>query len=235
MWKEGQATWEEYRNVVRVCRDAMRKAKVHLELSLGRNVKNNKKSFFKYIGSKRKTRENVGRLLKEVGALVTEDAEKAETLNAFFASVFSAKAGPQESQAPEVKKKAYRKGDLPLVEEDCVRDHLSNLDSHKSLDPDGMHQRVLRELADVIVEPLSIIFERSWRKGEVPEDWRKVNVTPIFEKGKKEDPGNYRPVRLTSIPGKVMEQLILEAIIKQWKKRRLSGVVSMDSPRGNHA
>jgi len=49
----------------------------------------------------------------------------------------------------------------------------------------------------------------------VPEDWRKANVTPIFKKDKKEDPGNYRPVSLTSIPGKVMEQLILEVIIKQ--------------------
>jgi len=34
MWREGQATWEEYRNVVKACRDAMRKVKVHLELNL---------------------------------------------------------------------------------------------------------------------------------------------------------------------------------------------------------
>ena len=51
--------------------------------------------------------------------------------------------------------------------------------------PEGMHPRVLRELADVIAEPLSIIFERSWRTGEVPEDWRKASVTSIFKKGKK--------------------------------------------------
>ena len=70
--------------------------------------------------------------------------------------------------------------------------------------PDGMYSRVLRELADDIAEPLSIIFERSWRTGEVPEDWRRASVTSIFKKGKKEDPGNYRLLSLTSIPRKVM-------------------------------
>jgi len=212
-WKEGLAPWEEYRNVVRACRDATRKAKVHLELNLARNVKDNKKRFFKYIGSKWKTRDDVEPLLNEVGALVTEDAKKAELLNA-FASVFNAKAGPQKSQTLEVREVACRKDDLPLVKEDCVRDHLSNLDAHKSMGPDVMHPQVLRKLADVIAEPLFIIFERSWRTGEVPEDWRKASVTPIFKKGRKEDPGNYRPVSLTSIPGKIMEQLIMEVVIK---------------------
>jgi len=80
---------------------------------------------------------------------------------------------------------------------------------------------VLRELADVIAEPLSIIFERSWRTGEVPEYWRKANVTPIFKKDKKEDPGNYRPVSLTSIPGKMMEQFMLEVIIKQVEEQKV--------------
>jgi len=74
-----------------------------------------------------------------VGTLVTEDAEKAELLNAFFVSVFSAKAGPQESQPLEVREEAWRKDDLLLVKEDCVRDHLHNLDAHKSVGPHGMH------------------------------------------------------------------------------------------------
>ncbi|GAB0179025.1 mitochondrial enolase superfamily member 1 [Grus japonensis] len=49
---------------------------------------------------------------------------------------------------------------------------------------------------------------------EVPDDWRLANVMPIYNKSPKEDPGNYRPVSLTSVPGKVMEQFILGALTK---------------------
>jgi len=108
-------------------------------LNLARYVTDNKKGFFNYISSKRKTRENVGPLLNEVGVLVTEDAEKAELLNASFASAFTAKASCWASQALEVREEACREDDIPLVEEDCVRDHLSNLDTHKSMGSDGMH------------------------------------------------------------------------------------------------
>ena len=73
---------------------------------------------------------------------------------------------------------------------------------------------------DVTAGPLSIISERSWRTGEVPEDWKKAHGMMVFKKG-KEDTGNYRPVSLTSIPGKVMEQLILEVISKYTEKKKV--------------
>ncbi|KAK4809039.1 hypothetical protein QYF61_027876 [Mycteria americana] len=83
--------------------------------------------------------------------------------------------------------------------------------THKSMGPDEIHLRVLKELAEVLTKPLSVIYQQSWLTGEVPVDWRLANVTPIFKKG-QEDPGNYRPVSLTSVPGKLMEQIILSAI-----------------------
>uniref|UniRef100_A0A8C3FB04 Reverse transcriptase domain-containing protein n=1 Tax=Chrysemys picta bellii TaxID=8478 RepID=A0A8C3FB04_CHRPI len=87
--------------------------------------------------------------------------------------------------------------------------------------PDALHTRVLKELADVIAEPLTIIFENSWRSGEVPDDWKKATVVPIIKKGKKEDLGNYRPVSLTSVPGKIMEQVLKESIMKHLEKRKV--------------
>jgi len=88
-------------------------------------------------------------------------------------------------------------------------------DQHKSMGPDGMHPRVLRELAEVTAELLSVVFNRPWKTGEVPEDWRIASVPLVFRKGKEEGLGNYRPVSLTSVPRMVMDQPIVAAISKQ--------------------
>lgn len=56
-----------------------------MELNLARGVKGNKKGFYKYINSKRKSRENMGQLLNGAGELVARDMEKAKVLSVFFA------------------------------------------------------------------------------------------------------------------------------------------------------
>ena len=65
--------------------------------------------------------------------------------------------------------------------------------------------------------PLNIIYNRSLREGEVPNDWRDANVSPIFKSGRpsRAVPGNYRPVSLTvtCVLCKVLESIIRDGLV----------------------
>ncbi|KAK4813551.1 hypothetical protein QYF61_009594 [Mycteria americana] len=199
--------------VARWCREKIRRAKAKLELNLATAVKDNKKYFFKYLSSQRRAKENLQPLVEGGGNTVTKDEEKAEVLNAAFASVFNSRADCSMGTQPlELEDRDGDQNGAPIIQGAMVSDLLHHLDTHKSMGPDEIHPRVLKELADVLTKPLSIIYQQSWLTGEVPADWRLANVMPIFKKGRKEDPGSYRPVSLTSVPGKLMEQIILSAI-----------------------
>ncbi|GAB0176260.1 mitochondrial enolase superfamily member 1 [Grus japonensis] len=136
-WKQGQVAWEEYRETVRAARDQVRKAKALIEISLARDVKGNKKSFYRYVSDKRRMRENVGPLQNETDDLVTQDMEKAEVLNDFFASVFTGKSLSHTAQVTEGRD--WENAELPTVGEDQVREYLRNLKVHKSMGPDELH------------------------------------------------------------------------------------------------
>eukprot|EP00061_Rhincodon_typus_P010873 g35484.t1 len=68
----------------------------------------------------------------------------------------------------------------------------------KSPGPDGLTPRVLKEIAEEVVEVLLVIFQESLESGRVPEDWKIANMTPLFLKGVRQKTENYRPMRLTS-------------------------------------
>lgn len=81
---------EDYKDILRLCREKIRRAKAHLELNLATAIKDNIKAFYKHI-SNRSAEENLHPFLDVGGNIVTKDEENAEVLNAFFTSVFTSK------------------------------------------------------------------------------------------------------------------------------------------------
>ncbi|GAB0195083.1 mitochondrial enolase superfamily member 1 [Grus japonensis] len=197
------------------------KVKSQLELKLASVVSDNKKGFFKYINSKRRSKENIEPILVEDGHLTNRDEEKAEAFNAYFGSVFNNADRAWAALFTESEDHKCGNSDFPFVDTEIVRDQLYQLNVHKSMGPDGIHLAVLNELADVMAGPLSITYQRSWESGEVLADCKLANVIPLCKKDVREDPENYRPVSLTSLPGKIMEKIILGTIERHLKNNAI--------------
>ena len=86
------------------------------------------------------------------------------------------------------------------------------MNPNKAQGPDCLHPKLLKELCNEIAPVLTKIFQLSLKSGEVPQDWRQGNIVPIYKKGDKHKPSNYRPVSLTSICSKIMEHIVVSNI-----------------------
>lgn len=118
----------------------MPKAKAYLILHLVRDVKGNKKGFFRCISSKNRTRENPGLLLNGAGDWLMKDIKKAKAFDASFPQSSTSETSLQETKVSETSMKVQSKKDLLSMEENQHREHLNRLDMHKSMGPDGMYQ-----------------------------------------------------------------------------------------------
>ena len=143
---------------------------------------------------------------------MTEGEAKAEILNSFFASVLTDETPTDSSHHNMSTNPENILRDIDITADD-VRKKLSKLKPNKASGPDGISVNVIRNCLNLDV-PLSLLFNQSLRSGIIPQDWRDANVSPIFKKGARSKPNNYRPVSLTSQIVKLLERLIYDHILK---------------------
>ena len=91
---------------------------------------------------------------------------------------------------------------------------LANCDSNKSPGPDKISPLFLKNTANEIALMLTDLFQQSLTQGTLPSAWKHAYVSPIFKKGNKSDPKNYRPISLTSLICKMMEHILVSQIMK---------------------
>ncbi|KAK3102283.1 hypothetical protein FSP39_010205 [Pinctada imbricata] len=148
--------------------------------------------------------------------IVCNNPNYTTILNTQFRSVFSEKVVISKDS---FEKTCNMQGSYPTAEDIHVTQKgvhklLTKLGPHKAAGPDEIKPRVLKELADCIAPILTIIFNRSLDRGEVPSDWRNARVTPIYKKGDRYKAENYRPISLTCICCKLLEHIVTSDIMK---------------------
>ena len=216
--KEGQdyCMYARARNQAKwACKKALR----DFEKKIAKEAKSNPKACYAYARSKLRTKEIITDLVDEFGTPVSGDADKAELFNNFFSGVFTRE---DTSNMPGLASRQFEAPTDDIVfSGEVVLKKLQCLNVNKSPGPDGLHPRVLRESADMIAEPLSIIFSKSFSESHVPQQWKDACITPLFKKGKKSQSGNYRPVSLTSVVCKLMESILRDAIFQHMSSNQL--------------
>jgi len=200
------------RNYRRTLRELMSKSRAAI-ISFERRLAFNKdpKHLFSYVRRRNTVDTSITALKTRSGLSVTAPREIADLLNSHFASVFQVESEtlPDYSPANLVNSEL---GSVAFLEAD-IADRLAGLDRSKTAGVDGIHSHVLSACSDALAKPLAIIFSASLRSSSFPSAWRKANVTPIFKKGCRTDPSNYRPISLTSVVCKLMESIVRDAIM----------------------
>ena len=211
--------FEDYKILEKEVKKGTSNAKKNYERKLAKNSKTNPKQFYTYLKTKTSNKESVGPLKDENGIETTDDMEKAEILNTFFSSVFT-KESTENMPTPAQEQVQEPMTNISFTSTK-VLEKLKNLKEHSAPGVDGIKPKILMKVAEEISLPLSLLFQKSYQAGDVPEDWRAANVTPIFKKGKKSEASNYRPVSLTSVLCRVMESIIKDSLTEHLERNTL--------------
>ena len=158
-----------------------------------------------------KTTSKISDLDMGHGRMTSTNKEKADTLNSFFCSVFT-RENYEDTPTLQSIYDDTPLDDITLTEE-IIKNKLLKLNPNKSPGPDGWHPRVFKETAEALTPPLLILLRKSLDEGSLPDDWKTGNITAIYKKGSKANPGNYHPISLTSIICKLLEAIIRDAIV----------------------
>ena len=217
--QSNQPNLVNFREIRNNVKKEIRKSKRLSEINLARNSKKNQKKFFSYYKINNKVNQDRVGPLKIKGELKETDQEIVEGLNEYFGSVFTREN--LKNFSCQNSEPCVEKIDNIRFDKVVIKQFINELNVNKAMGADNIHSRLLREGVDSISTALEKIFTRSLAYGEIPNDWKIANVVPIFKKGKKEEPANYRPVSLTSVVGKIFERIMKREITEHLEKNGL--------------
>ena len=198
----------------------IRKSKLENEQRIAAAAKTNPKVFYAHVNSRKPIKSTIGPLKDRQGNMISSDEGMADLLNEYFASVYTEEDLQQIPSVP-----ILYQGNEPLrkinITVERVREKIKKLNASKSPGPDELYPREIKEVEKELAPHLHDIYKTSLEQRKAVSDWKLQNITPLFKKGSKDDPGNHRPVSLTSVPGKMLESIIAEDITEHLESSNL--------------
>ena len=179
------------------------------EFELLKDSAENPKALHAYLRRKKVGCPGVGPLRLVSGSLTDDPVVMAESFAEAFEGVF-VRGLPNPNPAPHQTVDSV----MPPVDicMDKVLSVLQPLDANSAAGPDNLHPILLRSCSSSLAYPLSVIFRQSLRDHCLPAPWKTSLVIPIFKKGARYNPLNYRPISLTSVICKCLERIISQQL-----------------------
>ena len=190
-------------------------------------LRNSKKAFFDKLSEKLKSETLSSRdwwatlkhiinqnsrsqipLLGSNGHIFTDDTDKANLLNTFFQN--QTILNDQHATLPPLIHLTDLRLSSIILSPIEVKSVLKSLATGKASGPNGLNNRILKELATEISVPLCNLFNLSLQEGIVPDSYKEGNVCSILKKDDPSQPSNYRPVTLLNSEDKVFERLVFK-------------------------
>ena len=187
-------------------------------------IKTNPRYFYSYAKRFAKTKSSVSPLKKEGDDLTNDPAEKAELLQAQYVKVFS---NPEEANL----KKAVENVKLQIPDSDALHDFsfseediikaIKELDPY-SATPDGdIPAMILCSCKEQLSRPLFMMWNKSFQTSIIPHCLKKQYITPVYKKGNRTEPANYRPVSITSHLIKIFERVLRTRLVDYLEDRNM--------------
>lgn len=168
------------------------------------------KKFYSYIRQQVTSKVSIPSvLLNKQGETVTEPCEIATVFADQFASVFQTEV-PDPLPILNSSHGMVDSIDEIIFTQDKIQQAIKDMKTTASPGPDEIPVSILKKCN--ITDSLAIIMQTSYDTGILPDIWKTAIVTPIFKKGNKLEPSNYRPISLTSVVCKAMEKIIVKHI-----------------------